>query len=200
MKNCSIFILCGGKSSRMGQEKGLVIWDNFFPKSGKIFEREMIASIIDATVDFGQISLLTNSEKYDSFPLPKLRDIYPNLGPLGGIYTALCNSKTEWNLILSCDIPLINKKLLIKLKNELSAGFDIVYAQTKDKKHPLIAFYNRSLIGLIEQKLKNNSLKLMDLLAEIPSKSVLLEENEAYLCQNFNAMSDFEQFIMQKNR
>ncbi|HBK82852.1 MAG TPA: molybdenum cofactor guanylyltransferase, partial [Flavobacterium sp.] len=106
MKNLTISILCGGKSSRMQTEKGLVLYQ----------EKRFIECVIEAVLPISNnIQLITNSSKYDHLAFKKFKDIVVDKGPVGGIYTALTYSKTTLNLILSCDIPLISSEILLEL-------------------------------------------------------------------------------------
>ena len=97
-----VSILCGGKSSRMQSEKGLVLYQN----------KTFIEHIIEAVLQISKtVQLITNGSDYDYLPYRKIKDIIIDKGPIGGIYSALVNSETEMNLILSCDIPLISTKM-----------------------------------------------------------------------------------------
>jgi molybdopterin-guanine dinucleotide biosynthesis protein A len=106
METLTVFILCGGKSSRMQSEKGLVLFQN------KPFIEHIIKAILPIT---DKIKLVTANKEYDYLPYDKIPDTVTDKGPLGGIYTALTDSETEFNLILSCDIPLISTELLSEL-------------------------------------------------------------------------------------
>ncbi|MGE5457352.1 MAG: molybdenum cofactor guanylyltransferase [Methanococcaceae archaeon] len=98
------FILSGGKSSRMGENKSLL----------KLQGR----SIIEITADlmkqiFRQVILISNEPGHYGFlNLPVYGDIYPGLGPLAGIHSALVNSKTTRNFIISCDMPLMHREVI----------------------------------------------------------------------------------------
>jgi molybdopterin-guanine dinucleotide biosynthesis protein A len=57
---------------------------------------------------FSRVLIITNSpELYEEFGLELHTDIFPGLGPIGGIHSGLTHSPTERNFIISCDIPLI---------------------------------------------------------------------------------------------
>ena len=85
-RNISDYILCGGLSSRMHQEKGLVLFKE------KPFMAHVIAAVTPITND---IYLVTKNLDYEVFGYPLVSDIYENKGPVGGIYTALNHSKTQ---------------------------------------------------------------------------------------------------------
>ena len=104
MEKVKLSILCGGKSSRMQSEKGLVLFN----------EKPFIEHIIEAALPISnEIQLVTNTSHYDYLPYKKIKDIELDKGPIGGIYSALVYSNSDNNLILSCDVPLISTELLL---------------------------------------------------------------------------------------
>ncbi|MCK6650149.1 MAG: molybdenum cofactor guanylyltransferase, partial [Bacteroidia bacterium] len=96
-------ILAGGKSSRMGTDKGIVELNN------KALIEYVIETLREVT---DQIIIIANNNHYDKFGYEVYPDIIKEAGPMGGIYTGLFYSTTEHNFILSCDTPLLNKNIL----------------------------------------------------------------------------------------
>ena len=85
-KNIPVYILCGGKSSRMKSEKGLV---NF---RGKPFVQHIIETVEKIT---DEIYLVTKNEEYQKFDLPLIQDVYKGQGPLAGIHAALNHTAAD---------------------------------------------------------------------------------------------------------
>src|SRR5690606_17235614 len=109
LHNIPTYILCGGKSTRMQTEKGLVCLDN----------KPFIQHIIDAVKPItNTIILVTNNPDYKKFGCKTIEDVYEDKGPVGGIYTALLHSHSVNNLILSCDVPFITTEILKTLLEE----------------------------------------------------------------------------------
>ncbi len=94
-------ILSGGKSTRMGTEKGLT------KLNGK-FLIEHIVDVVKKVTD--EIIIVANSSDYDVFGYKVFSDINKNCGQMGGIYTGLYYSKTKKNIVLSCDIPFVSSE------------------------------------------------------------------------------------------
>ena len=84
-KNITGIILAGGKSSRMGTDKGFVMYKN------KAFIQHIIEAI-HPLVD--EIIIVSNNPDYDVFKLKRVNDIIENAGPLAGVYTGLFESET----------------------------------------------------------------------------------------------------------
>ncbi|MDP5045340.1 MAG: molybdenum cofactor guanylyltransferase, partial [Leeuwenhoekiella sp.] len=97
------YILCGGKSTRMLSEKGLV----------ELQDKTFIEHIINKLQKIKlSIFLVTENPSYTYLSVPTLPDIYKEKGPLGGIYAALKHTNAAQILILSCDVPLLSMETL----------------------------------------------------------------------------------------
>jgi molybdopterin-guanine dinucleotide biosynthesis protein A len=181
MKTLTVFILCGGKSSRMQSEKGLVLFQE------KPFIEHIIQAILPITY---QIKLITATKEYDYLPYQKIPDIILDKGPLGGIYTALTNSETEFNLILSCDIPLISTELLSELISKHNNEAEITVFASESRLHPLIGIYSKKVLPAIKSAIDNDELKMMDLLAKIPHQILNIDESENFHLTNINSVDE----------
>lgn len=168
--NIPAYILCGGKSSRMGQDKGLVT----------IQEGEFISHIINTLKKItDSILLVTQNEGYSRFGLPVIHDVYPEKGPLGGIHAALQHTQEAQILVFSCDIPLL-KSYVIEELIRFQNSADIVFAKTEKKWHPLIGIYAKTLLPVVEEHLNQNKLKLIDFIKEYNYKAVNFIDDAAF--------------------
>ena len=181
METISVFILCGGKSSRMQSEKGLVLFQD------KPFIEHIIQAILPIS---DQIKLITATKEYDYLPYQKIPDIILDKGPLGGIYTALTNSETEFNLILSCDIPLISTELLSELISKHNNEAEITVFASESRLHPLIGIYSKKVLPVIKSAIDNDQLKMMDLIAAIPHQILNIDESENFHLTNINSVDE----------
>ena len=107
VEDIGVAILAGGKSSRMGTDKGLVLLEGL-----PLIERitRQISHL------FANIFIVTNKpEEYSQFGYPMVSDLVKDVGPLGGIYTALDYDTHDYTLILSCDMPFVSQGILLYL-------------------------------------------------------------------------------------
>lgn len=178
-----ISILCGGKSSRMHSEKGLVLYQN----------KAFIEHIIDAVLPISEnIQLVTNSNEYDYLGYTIVKDIVLAKGPLGGIYSALVHSDFDNNLILSCDIPLISTQIIQKLIDNHTDKVDVTVFGNHERMHPLIGIYSRNLISVLKKFIDLNSLKMMDFISKNKHHLIAIEEENKILFKNINSLADLE--------
>jgi molybdopterin-guanine dinucleotide biosynthesis protein A len=151
LANTTAIILAGGQSSRMGEDKGLMLLEG----------KPMILHIIETVSEIAsEIIIIANHLDYEQFGLPVYADLVKVKGPLAGIVTGLSVSKTDQNWIIACDTPYVTADLLLDLKKELE-GYDGVIASYQDRLHPLIAAYHKSALPILKSELEKDNLKLM---------------------------------------
>jgi len=175
----SAYILAGGKSSRMGEDKGLKL----------LHGKHLIQYVIDSlTPYFPEIKISTNNPEYNRFSYELVADIIPEKGPMGGIYAALKNTFCNDIFITGCDMPCISTSSfehLLKQKNQTAT-----VAVYKGRVQPLFGIYNRILIPLLETKIEQNKLKMIDFLQDVGATFVEMNNEDVFL--NINTLEDFK--------
>jgi molybdopterin-guanine dinucleotide biosynthesis protein A len=181
--NITGIILAGGKSSRMGTEKGLIIYKN------KPFVEHIIEAM-SPLVD--NIIIISNNKAYESFGFKCYEDLIKNTGPLAGIYTGLRYSKTNNNLIVSCDIPLIKTVVLQKLIDQKNDASEVIQIQSQGKNMPLIALYKKSCEVIFMEELHQNQKKVQKALKKCNVKTVIIDGSLEQVTANINTPEDLE--------
>jgi molybdenum cofactor guanylyltransferase len=146
------FLLVGGRSSRMGRDKALLPFD------GDTFVEHIGREIRLAA---GSVMLIGPPGRY---PLPGYPDLMPENGPLGGVFTALHYSSTDWNLIVACDMPYVTRELFEHLFRaaETRDADCVVPARPGGALEPLCAIYHRRLAAAALSAINRKSLKMHD--------------------------------------
>lgn len=131
---CSVLILAGGASTRMGQNKALALLLGI-----PLIER-VAAAARQLTDD---ILLVTNEPApYAKLGLPSVADAQPGIGPLMGLYSGLAAARYDLAILVACDMPFLSLDLLRYLIS-LAPDHDVVIPRTEDGLHPLHALYRR---------------------------------------------------------
>lgn len=176
-------ILAGGKSSRMGTDKGLV------DLNGK----PMIQYIIDTMESLNlPILIIANNDEYLKFGYPVHKDLIPELGPVGGIYTALTKTETAKNIVVSCDTPFVSK-MVLGLLIEASKNQLVTVAEFNDRMHPLIGVYDKNALDTFRKSIDNNQLKMQLINKELNVKIISLTGNknlDAMVFKNINTKEE----------
>lgn len=164
--NYMAIILAGGKSSRMGSDKGLVLYNG----------KPMIEYLLDIFSSLGMKTIIVaNNSDYKKFNVPVFEDVIKEKGPLSGIYTGLLHVETEKNIVVSCDIPCISKEMIETLIHN-SGDEKITIVSYKNRIHPLIGIYSKDLANQILKKVENDELKVRCFIDEMDSKIIQLDE------------------------
>ena len=151
-------VLAGGRGLRFGQDKALE----------PIGQRSLLEQVVFQLSSFeGETLIVTAQGK--SYPqlygYPKLRivsDLYPNKGPLGGIYTGLKMSASFHNLVVACDMPFLNQALL-RYMMEVAEGFDLVVPRVGKLIEPLHAIYSKNCLDPIESLFREDKMNVRGL-------------------------------------
>jgi len=151
-------ILAGGKSVRMGTDKGLL----------ELCGKPLISYAIKVLSELcNTVIISSSSNKYQRFGYQTVPDEFPGIGPLGGIYSALRHCKTEKTLVLSCDLPFVPKELLEFILNN-SEGYQVAVPWEGNRHYePLCGFYSLSIVGQMGAFIKKGNYKLPDLFEEV---------------------------------
>jgi molybdopterin-guanine dinucleotide biosynthesis protein A len=183
------FILCGGKSSRMGFDKSLLRFDDgqyvleiMADKLGEIFDR---------------VGLCANvGEKFLRFDLPVVEDIYrEGLGPAAAIHAALTAARSRYVFVAAVDMPFLN---LEHIRHMMSLAKDDVQAVVPINGgllEPLYALYSKSALWAFEEQIKAGNFALRNILPKI--NTVYLDEdisrsfdNDLLMFANLNYVED----------
>jgi molybdopterin-guanine dinucleotide biosynthesis protein A len=129
----------------MGTDKALV----------RVGERSLVESCV-ATVQqcFARNILIANRpEAFAGLELEVFPDDVPDLGPLGGILTALRRVETPAVFVVACDMPFLSAELIREMALALG-DFDAVAAKIGGRFEPLHAAYQKRVLPAIEERIR----------------------------------------------
>lgn len=156
-------ILAGGKSRRMGTEKGLI---EFRGKSLICYALEALQPLCS------EILISANSSFYNFLGYPVIPDEFPESGPMGGIYSCLKKSKNEFNFVLSCDMPLVDSAVVWAIKEHATNCDIAVPWHEDDYSEPLCAVYKKSSLPGFEKFLLAGDYKILNFINASNSKKL----------------------------
>jgi molybdopterin-guanine dinucleotide biosynthesis protein A len=188
------FILAGGKSTRMGEEKAFLRW-----RGRTLLEHSLrLARSLSP-----EVLIVGSAAKFGGYGAV-VEDVFRERGPLAGIHAALQASATDLNLILAVDLPLVELRLLKYLVVQARASTALVtLARADGGWQPLCAVYRRSFADLAERSLRAGKNKIDALF--LPTNTRVIEEDElakrhfsAEMFRNLNTPEDLKR--LQKRR
>ena len=90
------------------------------------------------------VTLVGGSQAYMGHSLRTVPDVYEKWGALGGIHAALSAAKTDWIIVIACDLPFVTRDLFERLKSFAHESVDaIVPMQPDGRPQPVCALYRR---------------------------------------------------------
>lgn len=194
----SAFILTGGASSRMGKAKGLLE-----------FGGEPLILRIARTIEplVSSVTAVGPSERYAALGLRVIEDQQFSIafergksqGPLAGIASALSASRTDWNLILACDLPYLSREWVgwLLARTTVSSG-QVIMPRTEGGSEPLAAVYRRECAEPIIAALLRGVRKVTDATEQLRTEFVTEREwrhidPDGRVLRNMNTPEDYEE-------
>jgi len=164
-------ILAGGENRRMGTDKAFL----------DIAGRPLIEHILKPLRSLcDTIIIVTNSpERYAAYDVTVVTDLFNKRGPLTGIYSGLKSSKDEYNFVVACDMPYLNRDLMAYMAG-LAEGYDVVVPAVGDLMEPLHAVYRKTLIPAMEEQIRQDDQRIRRLFATLRVRYVDQEEIDRF--------------------
>lgn len=163
-KNDAIFVIAGGKSSRMGRDK------RWLDLGGRSMLERCLRRI--PTV-FSERFLMVEANSPDIMQLAEncgfciVTDEVQGRGPVEGLRLGLKHMSADWGLALSADMPFFSfsaiEPLFIRLSEIISKGerrIKCILPTLDGRRQPLAGLYHKGLLTEIAQKIKRGERKL----------------------------------------
>ena len=168
-ENITAGILAGGKSSRMGENKAYL----------KFQDKSFLEIVLEATKGFAcQIVSVDDVGKYQG-KLPDCvtmaQDELHEIGPVEGIYQILSCMTTQAALITATDMPLVTAELFERMAQQYD-GEGCLVLTWEGKPQPLCAIYSKDCLPELEQFRINGIRKPRLVFEQIPSKYLAIEQ------------------------
>lgn len=156
--NLTAIVLCGGRSTRMGQDKSAL----------RIGDETMLERIIRiAATVAGEVMVVGRRDQHGA----TVHDAIEDQGPLSGIAAGLAASTTDLNLVIACDMPLIRAAVLKRLVGEIG-DHDACVAIVDGHASALCGVYRSRIAGEARALLDSGERRVMRLLDRVQTKRV----------------------------
>ncbi len=140
-KDITGVILAGGKSIRMGEDKA------FLTIQGKTVIEFLYRKM---TLVFERVAIIANEpEKFRFLHSEIYSDVYPNMGPLSGMHSALVHSATQRVFVIPCDAPLLTQSIMERMIS-LHSPKPITYCKGGGFTQHLIGIFDKILLPDME--------------------------------------------------
>jgi len=178
-------ILCGGKSSRMGEDKSLLPFSSSASLTQYQFDR--------LKPYFKNIYLSSKTNKFDFISdnellLDENKDVFSPILAINTIFDKFQNQKI---FIITVDTPFVSIESISKLIDE-SKDVDICVAQT-EKIHNLCGVFSSNISLAIKNMIENNIHKIGYLIKNNKFKILEFPNDSEFI--NINNQNDYEKAL-----
>ena len=171
LRDASVIVLAGGKSTRFGRDK-----------ASELLQGETLLQRTVRCLTSLAVEIIVVRAPGEATPVPahaprlrEVADIYAERGPLGGIYAGLVASASFHNLVVGCDMPFLNLDL-IRYLFSIARGFDVVMPRMGGKTEALHAVYSKNCLRPIESLIRRGEFQVIQFLDAVRTRFV--EEKE----------------------
>ena len=142
----------------MGRDK------SFVALAGKPLIEHLMARV----AGLAEMILITNRpDDYTHLGLSMHSDVIPENGPLGGIYSAIHHSQSEWVFALACDMPFVSTDLLRHMIGLRDEATDVIVPRVEKYPQGLHALYRRTCLDPIRAKIDADRLKVIGFYGDV---------------------------------
>ena len=186
-------ILAGGKSSRMGFDKQLLMED----------DRRILETVIETLKqEFSDILIVTaKPQLYEGMGVRLFQDEYSGKGPLAGVHAALSNARSQYVYLLACDMPVVNLPFIRHMKEKLlETGMDICASRYNDRMEPFNTFYSRALLGEVIHRLETGNSSLFRFIhasraCVLSQEDAACYDKELRMFTNINTRTEYQKYL-----
>jgi molybdenum cofactor guanylyltransferase len=194
---CTAAILAGGHGRRLGgADKGALL------VGGRTIVDRQIALLRQVA---SRIAIVTSDPaRYPDAGVPVLVDEVADVGPLGGLATALAWSDQPYCLIVACDMPFLSAAFLQHLVTR-AQGAEAALPRTERGCHPLCAAYARTLLPRVRARIAEGRLDVTGLVRDVRAVEIGPGELAAFdpehvMLSNVNTRQDLEEACARADR
>ncbi|MHC4216910.1 MAG: molybdenum cofactor guanylyltransferase [Planctomycetota bacterium] len=173
-------VLAGGAGRRMGRPKHELV----LPTGRTMLETvaTVLGEVCARVVVVGEVETA----------LPRVLDLRPDQGPLGGIEALLASGLDSEYLVCPCDVPLVTASLLTRLVETPQAPASVFQLEGDDGFFPLPARISAGLLDRVRAHLHAQKRAVHRLVGSIDAEVIPLGSAEARQLANANTRQEYE--------
>ena len=184
-------VLAGGKSQRFGEDKSQV----------KLGDKLLIDYILlEIIEEFKEILVVSNSliDFRKSEKITVIEDIKKNLGPLGGVLTAMKwikdnNKDYKWISTFPADTPFFKRSILQKFLQDIQPEESkLFFIKSNNTRHNIFGIWSIDLMDKLEEDLNKGERKVELWANSIGVKTINIEFQNEDPFFNINTKEDLE--------
>jgi len=187
-------VLAGGKSRRFGEDKSQV------KLGGKLLIDYILSEIID---EFNEVLVVSNNliEFKQSEKISLIKDFKKDLGPLGGVLTAMKwvkdnNKDYQWISTFPVDTPFFKNEILKDFLKRINIEEGkLFFINSNDTRHNIFGLWSLDLMDKLEEDLDKGERKVEVWANSIGVKNINMKFENKDPFFNINTKEDLKKAI-----
>jgi molybdopterin-guanine dinucleotide biosynthesis protein A len=185
----SVVILAGGKSRRLGKDKSQLV----------LGRQTLLARSITAMATLTDDVIVAAGKPAHLGKLGPARvvgDVIVGCGALSGLHAGLQAARHDYALVVACDMPFLNLRLL-RYMAIIAPGYDAVVPLWRNEAEPLHAIYARTCLPAIESFLQRGGGRIVEFYSQVNVRylepdEIALFDPQGVSFLNVNTPQDWE--------
>ena len=187
-------VLAGGKSQRFGEDKSQV----------KLGDKILIDYILSEIIDeFNEVLVVSNNSINfrKSKKISQIQDFKKDLGPLGGVLTAMKwvkdnNKDYQWISTFPVDTPFFKNQILKDFLQNINQEKDkLFFIKSNNTRHNIFGIWSIDLIDKLEEDLIRGERKVEFWANSVGVKNIEMEFDNKDPFFNINTKEDLKKAI-----
>ena len=187
-------VLAGGKSQRFGEDKSQV------KLGGKLLIDYILSEIID---EFNEVLVVSNNliNFKESQKISLIKDFKEDLGPLGGVLTAMKwvkdnNKNYQWISTFPADTPFFKNQILKDFLKKINMKEGkLFFIKSNNTRHNIFGLWSIDLMDKLEEDLKKGERKVEVWANSIGVKNINMKFENKDPFFNINTKEDLKKAI-----
>lgn len=180
-------VMAGGRSKRMGQDKGLI---QYKAKAHRYYMADLLKTIFTEVVISVPFDFVVPSDSDYKY----VKDIVEDLGPLGGLHSLFTEYPNKSLLIIATDMPEVEIGHITNiLENRDIDSIATCYKNIDGFVEPLFAIWEYATAPIVENLIAENKLSMRMILKKYGAKIISIPDENALL--NINTNEEKEKYF-----
>jgi len=189
-------ILCGGKSERMGTDKGLMLHNSGMTWAEQL-KHTCTSMGLETIISIHEDQEPTYKKVFQSEEI--VVDLFPRLGPCGGLISVHGSYEEYDLLVLSCDMQLLDEQILYSYISHIDklGEYDVVVAKYNDFYQPFPGLYGSEFLHKIAilHHTKQMNYSLQSIFKQFYVFELSLPEDSLSKLKSFNSPQDLMELL-----
>lgn len=195
IKKSVAVILVGGRSRRMHFQDKMNL---------RIGEESFLERILRELSIFNRIIISANKQQIEQLNAEELsrlagcevmivEDQFEDIGPLGGLYSAMCRAEVRYYFLVPCDMPLIRHEVVGDLYDYLQEMDQALVPEKDGRLNPLFAIYRNDTMPQLKEQIETGDYKVLKYCDRIACRYVEIDEKGTFI--NINTPEGMKQIL-----